>query len=728
MVAPKDKNPNRRKHSRLPHRITARFEAGQESGEGMILNVSEGGLFLQCALHFPHGELISLEIGTETKIALVGKVAWAQKEVATALGSTPGGIGIELFAVPNEYLEFVRSLRLARAEREPREEDRFEMFHHVRFDSGDAFLSEYSENLSRGGMFLSTDKPVPIGSEVKVRLEIPGLPEPAMVKGKVAYKLSAEEAAQHGRIPGVGVQFVALDAKAKDHLRHYLGRLDIHRRRPERRQTERTPSSGSLQDYLVPELLLGLRHRMATGILVLKRQGVKKLIYLRGGFPVYVESSLPAETLSRYMLRHGMISKKDLDQSLKELANSKLRHGELLVRSGRIDPSKLASALVGHQEEKLSNTFAWFDGDFKFDVDTKWPASISVHPLQLYRIVFEGIQRWYDSTLVVAWMGLQEDILLHATRSSLPPGVPEDVSFIIKESQKATPIREIAQRLQKDSTSILSTIFALVIANWAQLEFPLLGKEAIVEEKPKTPPPQTEPPPGPSPAALATLRKDVEKELKERSSVDDYYLMLGAKEGMSIEELDQCFSRKSAPFTQIPVDQIPDADLRSQVIETMSWLRMAHETLRDPELKKVYEERETGRKPQEAVTNRIDRERSLLKAIQEIDKKEYQKAAEILTTALKEHSQDRLLDGYLAWTLFQKDRDGQLETSVATLDRALEHHSEDANLWYFRGEAYSYINNWKSAHWCFGQACSLDPESERFASVYIKAKERAAVG
>ena len=112
-----------------------------------------------------------------------------------------------------------------------RQEERFEVIHRVRFSSGEEFLSEYAENLSRGGMYLVTEESLKPGTVLQARLEIPGLEKPIELKGTVAYRVGAEQSFEQGRAPGVGIKFLELDPEARQRLDHYLTRLKIHRQK-----------------------------------------------------------------------------------------------------------------------------------------------------------------------------------------------------------------------------------------------------------------------------------------------------------------------------------------------------------------------------------------------------------------------------------------------------------------------------------------------------------------
>jgi len=68
-----------------------------------------------------------------------------------------------------------------------------------RFNS---FFSDYAKNISKGGLFIQTPKPLSIGTEFLFRLSIPEQPAPFELRGEVKWIES------QGDSPGMGIQFI----------------------------------------------------------------------------------------------------------------------------------------------------------------------------------------------------------------------------------------------------------------------------------------------------------------------------------------------------------------------------------------------------------------------------------------------------------------------------------------------------------------------------------------
>lgn len=70
-----------------------------------------------------------------------------------------------------------------------------------------SFLADYTKNISHGGTFITTDRPLEIGTDFIFTLSVPNLPEPLVLRGRVQWTVSAEEASAE-QPPGMGIGFV----------------------------------------------------------------------------------------------------------------------------------------------------------------------------------------------------------------------------------------------------------------------------------------------------------------------------------------------------------------------------------------------------------------------------------------------------------------------------------------------------------------------------------------
>src|SRR5262249_26726579 len=99
------------------------------------------------------------------------------------------------------------------AAHDARLEMRVEAAFRVRYSTLDQLVVAYSRDLSKGGMFLTTTRFLPINAVLRVHLELPEMTRIVSIIARVAFVRDEAEAAQSGQPAGMGVQFLDLSAQ-----------------------------------------------------------------------------------------------------------------------------------------------------------------------------------------------------------------------------------------------------------------------------------------------------------------------------------------------------------------------------------------------------------------------------------------------------------------------------------------------------------------------------------
>lgn len=77
----------------------------------------------------------------------------------------------------------------------------------VEYKRLNSFFADYTKNISRGGTFIRTDRPLPIGTDFVFKLGIPTLPDPVVLTGKVQWVIMPEQV-NGEQEPGMGIGFI----------------------------------------------------------------------------------------------------------------------------------------------------------------------------------------------------------------------------------------------------------------------------------------------------------------------------------------------------------------------------------------------------------------------------------------------------------------------------------------------------------------------------------------
>lgn len=140
-------------------------------------------------------------------------------------------------------------------------------------------------------------------------------------------------------------------------------------------------------------LLANARMQGVTGVLELR--GEKRVFFSRG-VPVRVESDIADETSELYLLRSGAVEASDLEPA-RELARSRGgRIGEALLGLGVLEANELFEHTRNQARDSLIGCFQWERGSVTWEPRERLSPEILQVPLEVARVFFDGILRFYD--------------------------------------------------------------------------------------------------------------------------------------------------------------------------------------------------------------------------------------------------------------------------------------------------------------------------------------------
>ena len=108
--------------------------------------------------------------------------------------------------------------------RERRESGRAAVRLPIEYDRLNALLSDYTHNISQGGTFIRTERPLPVGTVLSFTISAPTLAEPILLRGVVRWTVDAP-AGRADRPAGMGIEFVFDSSEQKSALESRLDRL-----------------------------------------------------------------------------------------------------------------------------------------------------------------------------------------------------------------------------------------------------------------------------------------------------------------------------------------------------------------------------------------------------------------------------------------------------------------------------------------------------------------------
>jgi uncharacterized protein (TIGR02266 family) len=226
-----DDDPGRRQHARTQVEIEVEYFLLDKFISDYTRNISQGGLFIRSERQLEHGTELTFRLnvaGLEEPLTVRGRVAWVRTPEQAKREAKEPGMGVQfVYASDEERRQVEQTVADLIEDRAPpsraaepetrRTHRRLPLELKVEYNDLDVFITEYTRNISKGGVFIRSDRQLEPGTELLFKLHVPRLMEPLDLKGRVAWVRSAEQASD-AQQPGMGIQFVYDSDEERDRL------------------------------------------------------------------------------------------------------------------------------------------------------------------------------------------------------------------------------------------------------------------------------------------------------------------------------------------------------------------------------------------------------------------------------------------------------------------------------------------------------------------------------
>ncbi len=94
----------------------------------------------------------------------------------------------------------------------------------VNYQNVDSLFSEFARNINDGGIFVETDTPQPVGTNVELEFKLPGADRPIKVVGNVVRSVSADQVEPDG-VVGMAIEFENLNSDIRQQINEIIQKL-----------------------------------------------------------------------------------------------------------------------------------------------------------------------------------------------------------------------------------------------------------------------------------------------------------------------------------------------------------------------------------------------------------------------------------------------------------------------------------------------------------------------
>ncbi len=138
-------------------------------------------------------------------------------------------------------------------------------------------------------------------------------------------------------------------------------------RRAVRARAGDIPDDGKLGPVLLPELLLSLYQRRATGTLTIRSWEEERNILLRDGRVIAIHTNfIRDDALGQILIARGMVERAKLERLLVQSQKERRKLGEVLVGEKLLTDSELKNVLRSQARRKMNSAFRWKEGAYEF--------------------------------------------------------------------------------------------------------------------------------------------------------------------------------------------------------------------------------------------------------------------------------------------------------------------------------------------------------------------------
>jgi curved DNA-binding protein CbpA len=329
---------------------------------------------------------------------------------------------------------------------------------------------------------------------------------------------------------------------------------------------------GSLKDFKLSDLLIGIQRGTRTGILEISDGPIVKKIFIENGDMVFALSHNEDDRLGELLVKQGTITLEQYNQSSRLLTKTQQRLGKVLVDLGYLTPKELFSAVRYQIEEIILSLFILQDAGFEFFKGKLPTEEVITLQISAADIIYRGIKR-IDSFVLLKQMFPSEEAVL--TFSQDPLNIFQ--SLTIEESDKKIlsyvngmySIKTILSLSPEKDFDTLRTICALIgtgiIREKREGEAPVdMSIDEILGK------PEEEAP-----------REFMEKieSVHDKIETQTYYEILGIRKDAPTEETRKAYYKLSRQFHPDRHFSYPSHDIKGKLVKILFYTTEAYETL-----------------------------------------------------------------------------------------------------------------------------------------------------
>ena len=462
---------------------------------------------------------------------------------------------------------------------------------------------------------------------------------------------------------------------------------------------------GALSERSLPVLLNQLYSKQLTGTLNLQHAEIKKVIYFKGGYPIFARSNLLGECLGRMLVKEGVLSQEQCDSSI-ELSNTGGRlQGTVLIEMGLLSPEELHEALTRQVTEKLLSAFAWSEGRYRFAPAKNFRKNVTEIQLSPAALILEGVSRYWPAERIDQYLATMRLDYLSQSKNPLfrfqEMGLSRRGEAIFDECLGDLTLEQILERYPLSRREVRQVLAALILSGMITPSATAVSLDLGGQEQRRRDQPQDQ-----------ELRKKILDDY-HRILQADYFSALGVSRQCSPQEVRRAYYRLAKEYH-------PDRylglglsqDMEQKANEMFHYLTQAYSVLSDKEASAGYfDELVNGPKRTVNVGHILAAETAYQRGRTLSRLRRYKDAVAYLKQAVELSAKEPEYLTQYAWAVYKNEPDSveaqKQALEILITSRELNPRLEDTHL--YLGYIYRALNKQRHSVKAFELAVQVNP-------------------
>jgi len=462
---------------------------------------------------------------------------------------------------------------------------------------------------------------------------------------------------------------------------------------------------GTLSEHSLPILLNQFYSQKATGFLTLHREEIKKVVYLKGGYPIFARSNILGECLGRMLVKDSVISQQQCDESIKKCKSNGRLQGTVLIEMGLLSPEELHEALARQITEKLLTVFAWSEGEYKFTPAKDFKKTVTEIEISPAALIYQGVSRYWSSERLIRYLDPHRDEYLSQATDPLfrfqEMGLSRRGEAIFGDCLGDLTVEKILHRYPLSRREVQQTLASLLLSRMVSASSAATSLDPRGKKKRRKEKPQDE-----------KLRQKILDDY-HRILQADYYSALGITRNCDPHEARRAYYALAKEFH-------PDhylghglsQEMEDKLNEIFQYLTHAYSVLSDKEACASYlDELVNGPKQEINVKNVIEAETAFQRGRNLLKVRRFKEAVEHLKQAVQMSPKEPEYLTQYAWAVYKAEpnRPAAQEKALELLVASRELNPRLEETYLFLGYVYRALNKARRSEKSFEFAVQVNP-------------------